>query len=71
MVTLELGGLPAGADVVVDLPGNGDVAVATRPDGSAEQVAVILRRDTLGVHTATATAGLLYADADLVIQRRF
>ena len=62
---------PPNVDVVVHLPGNGDVTVATGPDGSAEQVAVILRRDTLGVHTAIATFGGLHAEAELVIQRRF
>ena len=71
VVTVRLTGFPAGADVVVDLPGSADLTVTTDASGSASAEAVILRRDMLGAQTATATSGRTRADADLIIQPRF
>jgi uncharacterized repeat protein (TIGR01451 family) len=68
VVTVDLAHFPASTDVLVELPGGGGVTVATDTAGTATATVVVLRRDSFGVVTLTATAGAYRAECDLVLQ---
>lgn len=68
VLTVDLAGFPAGAQVLLDVPGAGEVTVDTDAAGAATTTVVILRRDLAGAGQVAATAGAYQANADLVLQ---